>query len=111
MAEPDKEKLLIEMCERLSDEFGDTDTLTLTEYLKTAAAYVMRRAYPFGCEIPAVVPPEYRQTQLEVARYLLNKRGAEGETAHSENGISRSYESGGVPDSLLWHIVPHASLL
>ena len=34
-----------------------------------------------------------------------------GETAHSENGISRSYESATVPDSMLKHITPHASVL
>ena len=50
-------------------------------------------------------------TQVEVAAYLLNKRGAEGETAHSENGISRSYEDGDVPSSLLRDIVPYAGVV
>lgn len=43
--------------------------------------------------------------------YLLNKRGAEGQTAHSENGISRSYEDGDVPPTLLRDIVPFASVM
>ena len=43
--------------------------------------------------------------------YLLNKRGAEGQTAHSENGISRSYEDGDVPPTLLRDIVPFAAAM
>jgi len=49
--------------------------------------------------------------QLEIATYLLNKRGAEGQTAHSENGISRSYESADVPSSMLNQIVPHCGII
>ena len=48
---------------------------------------------------------------MEIAAYLVNQRGAEGETAHSENGISRSYEDGDVPPTLLREIVPCASLI
>ena len=44
------------------------------------------------------------------AVYLLNKRGAEGETAHSENGISRSYESADIPESMLSGIIPFAGV-
>ncbi len=39
-------------------------------------------------ELPASL--ESAQRQLVVVRY--NKQGAEGETAHSEGGISRSFE-------------------
>ena len=45
-------------------------------------------------------------TQVEIAVYLMNKRGAEGESAHSENGVSRTYENGDVPASMLRGIVP-----
>lgn len=57
------------------------------------------------------VPPRYDFNQVEIAAYLVNKRGAEGETAHSENGISRSYEDGDVPPTLLREIVPFASVI
>ena len=53
----------------------------------------------------------YKRQQVEIAAYLVNKRGAEGETAHSENGISRSYEDGDVPPTLLREIVPFASVI
>ena len=57
------------------------------------------------------VPEQYGFTQVEIAVYLLNKRGAEGQTAHSENGISRSYEDGDVPPTLLRDIVPFAAVM
>ena len=44
--------------------------------------------------------------QIEIAVYLYNKQGAEGQTAHSENGISRTYESADVPESMLRGIAP-----
>lgn len=71
---------------------------------------VLRKLYPFDDTIKEV-PERYHMTQVEIAAYLLNKRGAEGETAHSENGISRSYEDGDVPSSLLRDIVPYAGVV
>ena len=45
-------------------------------------------------------------TQIQIAVELFSKRGAEGQTGHSENGISRSYESADVSPSLLKRITP-----
>lgn len=56
--------------------------------------------------LPPTIP-----TQVEIAAYMLNKRGAEGETAHSENGVSRSYEDGDIPATLLRRITPMAGVL
>lgn len=96
--------------ERLEVLSGETDESVLSAFLDLAGERILRRAYPFRSDI-IDVPIEYHLTQIDIALYLLNKRGAEGETAHSENGISRSYESATVPDSMLKHITPHASVL
>ena len=77
----------------------------LLAYLKIAGGKIMNRAYPYGTE-ETEVPARYEFLQCEIAAYLLNKRGAEGQTAHSENGISRSYESADVPESLLGAVTP-----
>ena len=69
-----------------------------------------RRAYPFDPSIMEV-PEQYSYLQVEIATYLLNKRGGEGELSHSENGISRSYENGDVPESMMRQIVPMAGVL
>lgn len=88
---------------------GETDGAVLSTYLSLAAGKVLRRAYPYRNDVKQV-PERYACTQLEIAAYLLNKRGAEGQTAHSENGISRSYEDGDVPPSLLREIVTCAAV-
>lgn len=47
------------------------------------------------------VPEKYDGLLIDATVYFLNKRGAEGQTAHSENGIGRSYETGDIPASML----------
>ena len=83
---------------------SDTEEVLLT-YLKVAGQKIINRAYPYGTDEPEV-PTRYDFLQCEIAAYLLNKRGAEGQTGHSENGISRSYESADVPESLMGAITP-----
>ena len=88
---------------------SDTDDVLLT-YLDVAGHKILNRAYPFGTD-ETEVPTRYDFLQCEIAAYLLNKRGAEGQTAHSENGISRSYESADVPESLLGAVTPMVGVL
>ena len=86
--------------------FGESDSeAVLFAYLNIAGQKIINRLYPYGTENPEV-PARYDYLQCEIAVYLLNKRGAEGQTSHSENGISRNYESANVPESLLGAITP-----
>lgn len=89
----------------LSAMVGETDETVLSAYLSLAASKVLLRAYPFDSTVTEV-PERYSAVQVQIAAYMLNKRGAEGQTSHSENGISRGYEDGDVPPSLLREIVP-----
>ena len=89
---------------------GETDVDTDSAYLSLAGDKICRRAYPFDPSIMEV-PEQYSYLQVEIATYLLNKRGGEGELSHSENGISRSYENGDVPESMMRQIVPMAGVL
>ena len=85
---------------------GESDTEeVLLAYLNIAGSKILNRAYPYGTE-ETEVPRRYEFLQCEIAAYLLNKRGAEGQTGHSENGISRSYESADVPESMLGAVTP-----
>ena len=88
---------------------ADSDDVLLA-YLDIAGRKVINRAYPYGTE-ETEVPSRYDFLQCEIAAYLLNKRGAEGQTGHSENGISRSYESADVPESLLGAITPTCGVI
>ena len=88
---------------------SDTDDVLLA-YLDIAGSKIINRAYPYDSEVTEV-PTRYDFLQCEIAAYMLNKRGAEGQTGHSENGISRSYESADVPESLLGAVTPMVGVL
>lgn len=79
-------------------------------YLDIAGRKIIAKAYPYKTSVTAV-PQKYESIQLEIAAYLLNKRGAEGETAHNENGINRSYENADVPASMLKGVIPVCGVL
>ena len=98
-----------EMKTTLSALTGETDDVILLAFLHMAAQKVLAKCYPFGTE-ETTVPLRYQSVQLEIAMYLLNKRGAEGELSHNENGINRSYEAASVPDSMLKSVIPFASV-
>lgn len=85
-----------------------SDDILLT-YLTIAGRKIIDRAYPY--EDVTEVPKRYSVLQCEIAAYLLNKRGAEGEISHSENGISRSYENADIPKSLIGQVVTQCGVL
>lgn len=85
----------------------DNATAGLLSYLlEQAEGIVLNKRYPFGIPEGAEVPRMYEHVQLRVAVELFSKMGAEGQTGHSENGVSRSYETADVSPSLLKQIVP-----
>ena len=88
---------------------SDTDEV-LSTYLVVAGKKIIARAYPYDDTVTEV-PDKYDTLQCEIAAYLLNKRGAEGQTQHSENGITRSYENADVPASMLKVVTPHCGVL
>ena len=83
----------------------DTDTdEVLDNVLADAEALVLNRMYPFGYPDGTVVPPRYERIQVQLATELYSKRGAEGQTSHSENGISRNWAE---KSALLNRVMPH----
>lgn len=54
------------------------------------------------------VEPKYKSTQVKMAVEMYNKRGAEGQISHGENGINRGYESSDISYSLINKIIPVA---
>lgn len=93
---------------RLSDE--EVNDETLLDALEDAKYLILNRMYeltdiPEGMDVPS----RYERVQLKIAVEIISKRGAEGETSHSENGISRSYESASVSPSLLREVKPRVA--
>ena len=82
------------------DEGDDTSDAIANAYLEAAEKAVINLAYPFGDVSEKTMPEKYEYEQIEIAAYMLNKRGAEGETAHTEGGTSRTFETGDIPISL-----------
>lgn len=78
----------------------------LLSLLEIAEGIVLNRRYPFGAPEGVAVPAIYEHIQLQIAVELFSKMGAEGQTAHGENGVSRTYESADISPSLLKRIVP-----
>ena len=88
---------------------SDSDEV-LSTYLKLAGRKIINRAYPYDSSVTEV-PAQYAHLQVEIAAYMLNKRGAEGQTSHTENGVSRTYENGDVPASMLKAVIPHCGVV
>lgn len=109
MTNMEKLALCRAMVEQPEDAEGWSDEV-LTSYLTIAGQKILNRAYPYDDTVEEV-PRRYDVIQCEIAAYLLNKRGAEGEVSHSENGISRTYENADVPESMLRDVIPHCGLV
>lgn len=104
MTDIEKLALCRVMVEQPATAEGWTDDV-LNAYLTIAGKKIIERRYPYDDTVMEV-PTRYGYLQCEIAAYLLNKRGAEGETSHSENGINRTYESANVPESMLCDVTP-----
>lgn len=52
------------------------------------------------------VEPKYETVQVQMAIELFNKRGAEGQEGHSENGINRSWGTAEISEELLSKVTP-----
>nr|DAD91334.1 MAG TPA: tail connector protein [Siphoviridae sp. ctBmU27] len=89
---------------RITDEVTDEE---LSDILESAKAVILSRRYPFG-DMPEELEPRYLDLQIRIAVEMYNKIGTEGQTAHSENGVSRSYASAAVSPELLREITPKA---
>jgi len=108
MAMTDEAKLA--MLKQMLDPDDPTSDEVLSTYLTLAGSKIIAKAYPYRSDVTEV-PVQYETLQLEIAAYLLNKRGAEGQVTHTENGVQRQYENGDVPVSLLRTIVPHVGVI
>ena len=97
------ERLKIRITENVTD-------IELEDILESAKAVILSRRFPFG-DWPEELENKYKDLQIRIATEMFNKRGAEGETAHGENGISRNYASANVSEDLLREITPKAGVV
>lgn len=76
--------------------------------LERAEQEILALRFPFGFTAEQTLETQYLSLQLEWAIELISKMGAENEVAHSENGVSRTFENAGVSDSLKRRVIPMA---
>lgn len=98
---------------RMIADSDETDAI-LFAYLRQAEEIILNHMYPYleddGSYDGLTIPARYENKQLHIAAFLLNKRGAEGETQHIENGTHRNYRGPDVPPEMLSDILPRVSI-
>jgi hypothetical protein len=78
----------------------------LSYLLEQSEGIILNRRYPFGAPEGVTLSAMHEHIQMRIAVELFSKMGAEGQTEHAENGITRKWEAGDVSPSLLRTIVP-----
>lgn len=89
----------------LDSDFSNDDYID--EIIDAIGAVNERRNFKVTEE--KIYDEKYSSLIVQLALFSISKMGAEGETSHSENGISRGYSGGSsYPESLLSEIKPLA---
>lgn len=88
------------------------DDALVGAYLRVARDAILAARNPLADD-PSSCAWEARYDTLlcEVAADLLCRRGAEGETAHRENGVDRTWASAGISRHLLQRVVPRGRVM
>lgn len=89
---------------------GDDDSTLLDACLAFAKEKILAKRFPFG-DGTEEFPEEYDQLHIQLTHYLYLRSGAEGEIVHLENGISRHWEDGDAPATLMRQVTPKGGVL
>ena len=101
----------MDMLEWLRSETQEPDDTVLERCIQMAYSAIQSRRFPYRDDWPEEVEPRYRDLQYRIALDLYNKRGAEGQLSHSENGVSRGFESSWISEQLLLEVTPMCGVL
>lgn len=98
-----QEKLQTKLESRGFDNIEDED---ITDEIQRAIKQINRCRH-FDPTEEILVDPKYEDMIIPLALTAFAKIGAEGQTAHKENGVDRTYTSGGdYPADMLEEIIP-----
>lgn len=103
-------EILKDIITYLGDEVSEADNPVLLILINRAIRKICAKRYPWGYtdkEKEAAIE-RYRDTIFEAAVYYWTKQGADGESSHSENGISRSYKN---EEDIYFDVVPMVKVL
>ena len=85
----------------------------ISVYVTAAAKEIMGWRYSYSSRFLEVtdVPAEYEMTQVFAVVAGYSQIGAENQTSHSENGISRSFKHEDMIAYIRSHVVPIAGVI
>ena len=84
------EEKIVAMRTEIEPDVEENEEILKSELLD-AEAMILNKMYPFGYEDGVTIPSRYDRLHVKLAVELYTQRGAEGQSAHSENGISRTF--------------------
>lgn len=89
---------------------GENNEEIISLLVDLACQNVVNRRYPFGYteEQKQAAVDQYSNVVFRAVVYAYNMQGAEGQSSHSENGISRTFID---EDKLYTEIVPMCGVL
>lgn len=92
------------------DEVTEELTLNMNTMVEDAICFVYERRGLGEIDMDDIDAYVTNRSRLiaQLASAVFNKEGVNGQTAHSENGIVRSYDSSGYPYDLVARIIPLA---
>ena len=95
----------------LENDAAATDAL-VSVYLSDAEMAILRRLYRVYADMPdgVTLPPIYDFLSCKLAARYFLRRGGEGEIAHNENGVNRTYGSVNDED-LLREVMTYAKVV
>lgn len=86
--------------------FTDIDDEDISDEIERAIKQINRCRH-FDATEEHIVDPKYEDMIIPLALTAFAKIGAEGQTSHKENGVDRTYTSGGdYPSDMLAEIIP-----
>lgn len=91
---------------------GSDEDTSLSAYLALAEAEILAWLYSGNTPDDVTdVPTRYEVTQIMGVVAGFNMQGVEGQTSHSENGISRSWKHEDMVAYLRTHVIPYAVVI
>lgn len=94
--------------ERMKLRTNEPSEAVLLDCIESAKEAILNRRFPYGATADKkdAYLAEKQDLLYRCAIDIYNKEGAEGQLSHSENGISRTYESSWISAQLLAEITP-----
>lgn len=113
-----EQKLFQSLKDYAGDDYEESQDSFLLTLIEDATEEVLSRVYPNGFSTAESKKKAHDSVMLNyetkirrISEYHYDKQGAEGQTSHSENGKTVSYENSGTPESYFRGIIPISTIV